>query len=124
MPTDRDQFGRQGEMLAEKLLRSVGMRILERRYRVRAGEIDLIAFDCGTLVFVEVKTQSSDELLDPEDRVNRQKRLRMTRAARHYVAHKNLTDAPCRFDVVTVIFDAAGTAQSRHTREAFLPERW
>ena len=100
------------------------MRILEIRYRVLTGEIDLIALDRDTLVFVEVKTQTSDELLDPEDRVNRQKRTRMTRAAKHYIKQKGLEDAPCRFDVVTVIFDAAGKSQTRHTRDAFLPERW
>lgn len=110
-------------MIAERVLREGGMRILERRYRVQAGEIDLIALDRDTIVFVEVKTQMGNELLDPEERINRDKQTRMARAARFYISQKRLEDAPCRFDAVAVIFDCTGIPQTRHTRDAFLPNR-
>lgn len=124
MPSERDQFGQQGEKIAERVLRDAGMRILERRFRIQGGELDLIALDLDTLVFVEVKTQTGDQLLDPEDRITRGKQERMAFAARYYVVRKKLEGVPCRFDAVAVIFDSAGTPRTRHTREAFLPARW
>lgn len=124
MPSERDQFGQQGEKIAAGVLREAGMRILERRFRVQGGELDLIALDRDTIVFVEVKTQTGDDWLDPEERIDRNKRARMTRAARYYVSQKKLENAPCRFDAVAVIFDAAGKPNARHTRDAFLPQSW
>lgn len=100
------------------------MRVLARRYRVTGGELDLICADGRTIVFVEVKTQSNRDYLDPEQRLTRHKRQRMIRAARSFVAHKKLADRPLRFDVVTVTLQAEGDPQIEHFPDAFVPDRW
>lgn len=124
MPSERDVVGRDGEAIADKALRKLGMRILARRFRVTGGELDLICADGRTIVFVEVKTQSDRVLLDPEQRVTRPKRQRMIRAAKNFVMQKRLLDRPLRFDVVTVTLQAAGEPVVEHFPDAFLPDRW
>ena len=124
MPSERDRLGLDGEKRAEKTLRRMGMRVLARRYRVTGGELDLICADGRTIVFVEVKTQTNRDHLDPEQRLTGTKRLRMIRAARSFVACKKLADRPLRFDVVTVTLQPEGDPQIEHFPDAFVPDRW
>src|SRR5262245_11424936 len=124
MGSERDVLGVEGEKLAEKSLRRLGMRILARRYRVTGGELDLICADGRTIVFVEVKSQSNRNYLDPEQRLTPRKRQRMIRAARNFVARKKLADRPLRFDVVTVTLQSEGDPHIEHFPDAFVPARW
>jgi putative endonuclease len=102
----RQVLGKSAEDLACEELTRRGYVILERRYRTRLGEIDIIARDGGTLVFVEVKARVGDEFGAPEDAITPQKQWRMTRMAETYLMMQRLGDAvDCRFDVVAV--DAA-----------------
>ena len=103
----RKLLGREGEDRAAKFLAKRGYRILERNYRTRSGEIDLIALDRGVVVFVEVKTRTSDAFGAPELAVTPQKQQRMLKAALGYMKYKKLHQVPCRFDVVA-ISSAAG----------------
>jgi putative endonuclease len=102
MSIKRQQLGRQGETLACQELERLGYAVLARGYRTRAGEIDIIASDAGTVVFVEVKTRLDLSFGDPVDAVTPQKQQRVVAMATDYVARHNLDDTPCRFDVVTV----------------------
>ena len=98
----RKLLGREGEDRAAKFLAKRGYRILERNYRTRSGEIDLIALDRGVVVFVEVKTRTSDAFGAPELAVTPKKQQRMLKAALGYMKYKKLHQVPCRFDVVAI----------------------
>ena len=98
----RKLLGREGEDRAAKFLAKRGYRILERNYRTRSGEIDLIALDQGVVVFVEVKTRTSNAFGAPELAVTPQKQRRMLKAALGYMKYRKLHQVPCRFDVVAI----------------------
>ncbi len=98
----RKMLGQKGEDRAAKHLEKLGYKILERNYRTRAGEIDLIALHRGEVVFVEVKTRTNNAYGAPELAVNPQKQRRMIKAALGYLRYKKLDQVPCRFDVVAI----------------------
>lgn len=115
------RVGRWGERKAEKALRGKGLKILGRRIRLGPrDEIDLIARDADTLVFVEVKTRRDESGSRPLDAVDRSKRFALSRAALRYV-RKLHRKPPCiRFDVVEVIgLPDEGEPEIRHIEEAF-----
>jgi putative endonuclease len=91
-----------GEEAAASYLRRRGYRILGRRLRSELGEIDLVALDGRTVVFVEVKTRQSAEAGHPADTVDRAKQRRLTRLAVAYLKRHGLLEASARFDVVAV----------------------
>jgi putative endonuclease len=99
-------LGRRGEALATRELRRRGYRILERRWRCRLGEIDIVAQDGEALVVVEVKARSRRDYGPPIDRVDRDKRRKLGKLALAYVQAKGLTDTTVRFDLVGVTFSA------------------
>jgi putative endonuclease len=98
----RQQLGKTGEELAVEELERRGYAILERRYRTRCGEIDIIAEDRGTLVFVEVKARATAEFGTAAEAVTRQKQLKLVRMATDYLARAEIRNRPCRFDVVAI----------------------
>ena len=93
------------------------MEELARVTRERLGEIDIIARDGKTLVFVEVKTRTSDEPT-PEDQVHSFKQQQITRAAKFYLSRYG-TQPPARFDVVAIVWPTGRDPQIRHTQSAF-----
>ena len=101
-------------------LEKLGYTVVERRYRTRFGEIDVIANDQGTVVFVEVKTKTDCTFSDPVESVTKQKQRRLVSMAEQYVAYHRLDDTPCRFDVVAI---DASVAPSHITiyKDAFRP---
>ena len=102
MSRSRVMFGKIGEDLACRELEGRGYAILARRYRQRAGELDIIARDGPTVVFIEVKAREGREFGDAVEAVTRLKRRRMTRVALEYLVRHRLTQCPCRFDVVSI----------------------
>lgn len=102
----RVDLGRAGEHLAEEHLTCLGYDVLERNYRCRFGEIDLIARDGTCLVFVEVKTRRSKAFGEPSEAISREKKTRLARLARHYLTERGLGEPYCRFDVVAVSWPA------------------
>jgi len=120
-PDPRHVLGLRGEELAEEALKRAGLRILDRRFRVRQGEIDLVAEEAGVLVFVEVKTRSSPSHAQPWEAVILRKQKRIIRAALAYLARRGGFERPCRFDVVEVLREGAGPGRVRHIRDAFRP---
>lgn len=115
------KLGPYGEKIGARFLKRAGYRILERNYRSSAGEIDLIAADGDTLVFVEVKTRASDEAADPEAAVNYHKRRQIVRVAKSFLAHAQCQNAPARFDVLSIIVPEKGKPQIEHFIDAFDP---
>ena len=98
-----------------------GYRIIERNYRTRSGEIDLIALHDGAVVFVEVKTRTSGAFGAPELAVNPRKQQRMVKAALAYIKYKKLHQVPCRFDVVAIT--SAAEQEVEHILNAFEMDR-
>ena len=98
-------LGRRGEALAARELRRRGYVILERRWRCRIGEIDIVALDGEVLVVVEVKARSRTDYGPPIDAVDRDKRRKLEKLARAYLQAKKL-DLSLRFDLVGVTFFA------------------
>jgi putative endonuclease len=115
----RAALGRAGEEAAARYLGARGFRILERRYRTRAGEIDLIAEEGRDLVFIEVKARSSFSCGRPAEAVDHRKRSRLVRAAQVYLQRRGGPDRPCRFDVVEVVEPAGGDRRISLIRAAF-----
>ena len=116
----RQKLGLAGEEMAATELERLGYQILDRRFRSRFGEIDLIARDGATVVFVEVKTKIDSRFGDPAEMVTVQKQRRLVSMAEEYVSAHSLCNTPCRFDVVAV---DASIAPVRITvyKDAFRP---
>jgi len=115
----RRSLGERGEEVAARHLAAKGLQILERGFRVRCGEIDLIAREGEELVFVEVKTRSTTGCGDPLEAVTEAKRRRILRAASLYLQSTGAWDHPCRFDLVAVRLGPGGAEEVEHVRAAF-----
>jgi putative endonuclease len=102
MTLERQAMGKSGEDLAVTELERRGYAILARRYRTDRGEIDIVAEDGDTLVFVEVKARASAEFGTAAEAVTRRKQLQVIAMARTYCVLERVEDVPCRFDVVAV----------------------
>jgi putative endonuclease len=110
-------LGDRGERAAARYLRRQGLRVLVRGYRTRCGEIDLIARDGDTLVFVEVKARRQGV---PAEAVTPEKQRRITLAALHFLRRYDLLEVRSRFDVVAIVWpDDRSPPRIEHIRNAF-----
>jgi putative endonuclease len=109
--------GLQAEELAARFLTRHGLRVIERNYRCRGGEIDLVCRDGRTLVFVEVRYRQHHSHGGAADSITTRKQGRIVLAARHYLASHSCTDADCRFDCL--LFDALSETTITWLRHAF-----
>jgi putative endonuclease len=105
MTLARQTLGKLGEDLAVEELERRGYAVAARRYRTPCGEIDIVCDHAGVLVFVEVKARLDAEFGTAAEAVTPRKQRRLTRMACEYLARELVVDRPCRFDVVTVMFD-------------------
>ena len=112
-------LGDQGEAFAAAYLERKGLRMLERKYRTPVGEIDLIARDGQTFVFIEVKTRRSFRYGLPAAAVGQGKQRRIIRAAVWYMKTRQGELPPCRFDVVEVYAPTDGAWSVHHLENAF-----
>jgi len=134
MDSPHFELGRRGEALAVEHLECAGYRIVAANFRLPIGrntrdalvksEIDVVAYDGPTLCFVEVKTRASDEVAAPQANVDMRKRRQIARAARSYRRMFGLTEAPYRYDVVTVVLPLAGKQIVAGPRIALLKNFW
>ena len=113
-------MGDRGENVAARYLRNLGYKIIVRNFRCELGEIDIVARDGKTLVFVEVKTRSYDDPA-PEDQVNATKQHQITKAAKLYLTRYGVPQPASRFDVVAIIWPNNRDPLIRHTPHAFEP---
>ena len=99
-------LGRRGERAAEKYLRRSGYRIVARNFRAAGAEIDIVAMDGETLVFVEVKTRRSRDAGAPEEAVDERKQKQIRRAAEIFATRYRADEVEMRFDIIAI--DASG----------------
>jgi putative endonuclease len=111
--------GASGEDLACELLERSGLKIVARNFRTRAGEIDIVAREGQTTVFVEVKERRGAGHGAGFEAVTNAKQRRIVSAARVYAARYGLSETPLRFDVVSVDYEGSASPQLRHDRGAF-----
>lgn len=95
-------LGKEGERVAERYLQNKGYKLVERNYRCRAGELDLIVLDRRVVVFVEVKTRTGRGFGSPLEAVEFRKQRKIIQAAQFFLAEKRLQQRDARFDVVGV----------------------
>ena len=112
------KVGDAGEAIAVSYLQSLGLDILERNFRAHRGEIDIIARDEETLVFVEVKSSSNEAFGEPLTWVNRRKKHRIARTAEAYLLTQKRADVECRFDVIAISIRKNGH-DIKHIKNAF-----
>ena len=104
----RIRTGKRGEEIAVAYLKSKGYRIIERNYKCLFGEIDIVAKEGNTVVFVEVKSRKSEDFGDPQAAVGWEKKRKISRIALKYLEEKHLYPCDARFDVVAVKMLPAG----------------
>jgi putative endonuclease len=104
----RASTGQRAEELAVSHLVAAGLRIIARNWRRPEGELDIVADDAGTCVFVEVRSRTGDALGHPLESITAHKRAQVIRTARLYLAEGAPAAAGYRFDVVGVTFDPEG----------------
>ncbi|MBW2466203.1 MAG: YraN family protein [Deltaproteobacteria bacterium] len=104
------ELGAKGEEIAARYLKNKGYRIIERNYRIRLGEIDIIAEHGQELVFVEVKTRSDVLFGSPFESVTKQKQKQLSKVALDYINRTHRHNRPARFDVVGIEFQEGGNS--------------
>jgi putative endonuclease len=117
MPS-RDEVGQRGEDEAARYLRGIGYRIVGRRERILRGDIDIVALDDRTVVFVEVRSRSDTAHGHPVETIGPQKQRRIADLANAYIRRHRLHDCSVRIDVVTVTF-GDGRPVVEHYQNAF-----
>jgi len=113
------QRGRLGEQAAKQHLRRLGLKFLAANYRTTRGEIDLVFRERDCLVFVEVKTRSSEDWTRPAAAVNKGKRRRLSRTALAYLRDLKYPEVRFRFDVVEVLLQDGAVREVRHLPNCF-----
>ncbi|MDO8786294.1 MAG: YraN family protein [Syntrophales bacterium] len=117
--SDRIRTGKKGEDIAVDYLTKAGYRIIERNYRCLFGEIDIVARDQDTIVFVEVKSRKSEEFGDPQLSVGVDKQKKISRVSLNYIQEKRLHHCNARFDVVAVKMFPPGNEEVELIQNAF-----
>lgn len=117
------RYGELGERAARKHLRRLGLKFLTANFRSPRGEADLVFRDQDCLVFVEVKTRSSEEWTRPAAAVNADRRRRLTRNALDYLRLLKNPQVKLRFDIVEVLLSDGEVREIRHLPNAFAMEK-
>ena len=115
--------GELGERAAKRYLKKAGLKFLYANFRGEQGEIDLIFREKEILIFVEVKTRSSEAWRRPAAAVNRDKQRKIVATARDYLRLLERSDIPVRYDIVEVLLDEGCVNEIRHQPNAFAPAR-
>lgn len=122
MPDNRkttQSVGLTGEAIALRHLVRKGYKIIETRFRLFRGEIDIIARDGRTLVFIEVKMRTSDAYGSPEESVTLAKQAQIRKVALGYLLVRRLGNADCRFDVISILQTGGTGCSIKHFENAF-----
>jgi len=114
----RRETGRRGEDVAATFVAGLGYRVVMRNFRCRAGEIDLVALDGETVVFVEVRSRMGNRCGTPLESVDGRKQARVGRVARYFLSARGWHERAARFDVIGIRLDAEPPAVE-HVRAAF-----
>ena len=117
--TDRLRLGRSGEDAAVRYLEKRRYKIIERGFRMLRGEIDIIARDGPTIVFIEVKTRRGLGFGPPAAAVTPAKQRQIRRIAQAYLHRRGFGRSFCRFDVISILAEADGALRFEHLKDAF-----
>ena len=113
-----NELGKWGEEMAAEYLLRQGYTIMERDWKSGHRDLDIIALDGNTVVFVEVKTRRNRLFTEPEMAVDYQKIRNLQQAANHYIKYRHINQE-VRFDVITVVGSMTGTPSVEHIKDAF-----
>ena len=113
------ELGKSGEDIAIDYLKNKKYKIVDKGFRFLRGEIDIIAYDGETLVFVEVKTRKNTRFNQPEESVTPAKRKQLRRVAQGYLLRQHIDDVECRFDVLSLSYDEFKGYTIKHITDAF-----
>jgi putative endonuclease len=118
-PEGKDAFGLAGEILAARYARrKLRMRVVARRVLCPNGELDLVAFDKGDLVFIEVRTRETEDFGPPELTLGKEKIAAIRRSAQWFTRTRRLGHYPMRLDVIAVVWPRDGRPQLRYHKNA------
>ena len=115
----RLSLGERGETAACRFLEAQGYKILEKNYKCKLGEIDVITRRQGRLAFVEIKTRTSTQFGTPQEAVNLQKQEKIFKVAQWYLKEKKILKSPIAFDVVAILWKEGQTPEMRLIADAF-----
>lgn len=116
----KKELGKKGEEIAEKYLRNWNYKILEKNYRCgKLGEIDIVAYEGRTLVFVEVKTRKTEEFGTAEEAVDFRKQEKIRKLAQYYIHKNKLKEVEVRFDVVSIFMERDNSYRINLLKDAF-----
>jgi putative endonuclease len=116
----KKSLGQRGEAAAARYLRRLGYKIVARSDRFGPGELDLVALDRDTIVFVEVKTRQTDESGHPAEAVDQTKQRKLTKLAVTFLKRYGLLERPARFDVLALTWPANKRSPTiEHIQNAF-----
>lgn len=110
MTRSRRALGALGEEIAARHLERIGYRLAERNVRLFRGELDIVAWDGETLVFVEVRARRGEAMGSAAESVGPRKQRRLAELAAAYLHARRLGEVPCRFDVIAVYWSGGGEA--------------
>ena len=119
MGSPSQTFGQAAEVLAEEMLRQKGYRIVEKNLRLGGGELDLIAEDQGTLVFIEVKARRTNQFGGASYAINTRKKRQIIKLAACYLSQRGLCNQNCRFDAILVTGTEGNSSKLTHLEQAF-----
>jgi len=112
-------LGSLGEQMACDYLNASGYKVLERNFSCKTGEVDIIALQEEAVVFIEVKTRSSDKYGMPSEAVSPAKQRKIIKTALYYLQSRKLLDYMCRFDVIEIKIDEENKNQVNLIKDAF-----
>lgn len=117
------EIGDEGEELATAYLESKGYTILERNYFFEHAEVDIVAYDESYIIFVEVKTRSSNHFGEPEEYIDDKKIENIYKAAEAWIYERKMDGAPVRFDVISILTHNNEAPDIKHFENAFWQSR-
>ncbi|ATP58606.1 endonuclease [Pedobacter ginsengisoli] len=115
-----NDLGKRGEDIAKEYLENLGYHILKMNWRYGRAEVDVIANQDGTIIFVEVKTRSSTDYGEPEDFVSSKKEKQVEYASSAYIEMNN-HEGEIRFDIIAIVFENKHLYKINHIEDAFWP---
>lgn len=124
MTYKRIKTGKLGETLALRYLKRSGYRIIEKNFKTKQGEIDIIGEDNGCISFIEVRSSDSDAFGKPEYSIDIRKQKRIAKAALMYIKQKHLEGSDCRFDVVCIEDTNSPFPKINLIKNAFELDNW
>jgi putative endonuclease len=117
MLNHRQELGKLGEAMACDFLKKQGYKILDQNYRTRGGEIDIVAKEGETIVFVEVKTRATKTFGLPEEAIDNRKQHKLALTAEHYLAVHRFYGQNYRIDSIGILFGGGEIREMRHEKD-------